>query len=89
MTEDSKTPEPGPQKRIFPPLYKSSGDLASDRLAFFHILERLKVYSITFIHDWVGLQRHPLFVLLRVVSQTQKRTGWVDNDVGSYSSDVT
>jgi hypothetical protein len=43
MTEDSEKPEPGPQRRIFPPLYKSSGDLASDRLAFFHVLERLKV----------------------------------------------
>lgn len=30
-------------KRIFPPLYVSSGDAAQDRLAFFHILERLKV----------------------------------------------
>lgn len=46
-TEDSKKPELGPQKRIFPPLYKSSGDPASDRLAFFHVLERLKVCSIT------------------------------------------
>ncbi|KAI9509670.1 HD domain-containing protein [Russula earlei] len=41
-------------RRAFPPLYKSSGDTAFDRLAFFHILERLK---------------------------TQKRTGWVDNNV--------
>jgi putative hydrolases of HD superfamily len=32
--------------RAFPPLYKSSGDSASDRLAFFHILERLKVWTI-------------------------------------------
>lgn len=31
------------QKRIFPSLYASSGDTAVDRLAFFHILERLKV----------------------------------------------
>jgi hypothetical protein len=30
-------------KRDFPPLYKSSGNVSSDRLAFFHILERLKV----------------------------------------------
>ncbi len=35
-------PEAQP-KRHFPPLYKSSGDSSSDRLAFFHILERLKV----------------------------------------------
>ena len=39
MTGD---PETAP-RRAFPPLYNSSGDLASDRLAFFHILERLKV----------------------------------------------
>lgn len=45
MAEDSEKPEPGAgaQRRIFPPLYKSSGNLASDRLAFFHIIERLKV----------------------------------------------
>ena len=30
-------------KRVFPPLYVSSGDVAQDRLAFFHVLERLKV----------------------------------------------
>ena len=37
-------------KRHFPPLYKSTGDLISDRLAFFHILERLKVsVSIGFV----------------------------------------
>ncbi|KAI0369742.1 HD domain-containing protein [Pilatotrama ljubarskyi] len=29
-------------KRVFPPLYVSSGDVSADRLAFFHILERLK-----------------------------------------------
>jgi hypothetical protein len=34
------------QGRVFPPLYKSSGDPASDRLAFFHVLERLKVCSV-------------------------------------------
>lgn len=32
-----------PPKRSFPPLYASSGSAAEDRLAFFHILERLKV----------------------------------------------
>lgn len=42
MTEVSETPP----TRVFPPLYKSSGDSASDRLAFFHILERLKVRSL-------------------------------------------
>ena len=30
-------------KRVFPPLYESSGNASEDRLAFFHILERLKV----------------------------------------------
>ncbi|KAF9499379.1 HD domain-containing protein [Pleurotus eryngii] len=40
--------------REFPPLYEQTGNAASDRLAFFHILERLK---------------------------TQKRTGWVDNNI--------
>ncbi|KAH9975797.1 HD domain-containing protein [Lactifluus volemus] len=46
-------------RRVFPPLYKSSGDSATDRLAFFHILERLK---------------------------TQKRTGWVDNNIPNPES---
>lgn len=31
--------------RTFPPLYKSSGNESEDRLAFFHVLERLKVRS--------------------------------------------
>lgn len=34
-------------RRTFPPLYQSSGDDAQDRLAFFHILERLKVHMST------------------------------------------
>ncbi|KZV63763.1 HD domain-containing protein, partial [Peniophora sp. CONT] len=42
----SSTPSP----RTFPPLYKSSGNEASDRLAFFHILERLKTQKRT---GWV------------------------------------
>ncbi|KAF8909932.1 HD domain-containing protein [Mucidula mucida] len=29
-------------KRVFPPLYASTGDHDKDRLAFFHVLERLK-----------------------------------------------
>ena len=33
-------------KRVFPPLYVSSGDTAQDRLAFFHVLERLKVCHV-------------------------------------------
>ncbi|KAF8269666.1 hypothetical protein EI94DRAFT_1724681, partial [Lactarius quietus] len=40
-TDMTGEPEEQP-KRHFPPLYKSSGDSSSDRLAFFHILERLK-----------------------------------------------
>ncbi|KAG9309879.1 hypothetical protein JVU11DRAFT_9908 [Chiua virens] len=31
-------------KRIFPPLYQPTGDAGIDRLAFFHVLERLKRY---------------------------------------------
>lgn len=74
MTEDSEKP----QRRVFPPLYKSSGDPASDRLAFFHIIERLKVRLTT-----IGVVPHRHVI----VSQTQKRTGWVDNKV-ILSSDV-
>ena len=40
-------------RRTFPPLYQSSGDEAQDRLAFIHILERLKVS----IHLDIGNQR--------------------------------
>ncbi|OSD05342.1 HD domain-containing protein [Trametes coccinea BRFM310] len=36
--------------RTFPPLYVSSGDVSADRLAFFHILERLKTQKRT---GWV------------------------------------
>ncbi|RPD64450.1 HD domain-containing protein [Lentinus tigrinus ALCF2SS1-7] len=39
-----------PAKRVFPPLYISSGDVSMDRLAFFHILERLKTQKRT---GWV------------------------------------
>ncbi|KAH9849835.1 HD domain-containing protein [Lenzites betulinus] len=38
-------------KREFPPLYQSSGNISSDRLAFFHILERLKTQKRT---GWVN-----------------------------------
>ncbi|KZT70809.1 hypothetical protein DAEQUDRAFT_764378 [Daedalea quercina L-15889] len=37
-------------KRVFPPLYQSTGNVAADRLAFFHILERLKTQKRT---GWV------------------------------------
>ncbi|KAI0700121.1 HD domain-containing protein [Cerioporus squamosus] len=39
-----------PAKRVFPPLYVSSGDESMDRLAFFHTLERLKTQKRT---GWV------------------------------------
>ncbi|KAH9924821.1 HD domain-containing protein [Amylocystis lapponica] len=37
-------------KRVFPPLYVSRGDASLDRLAFFHVLERLKTQKRT---GWV------------------------------------
>ncbi|KAF8799246.1 hypothetical protein BYT27DRAFT_7228036 [Phlegmacium glaucopus] len=37
-------------KRIFPPLYVPNGDVSKDRLAFIHILERLKTQKRT---GWV------------------------------------
>ncbi|KAG2040109.1 HD domain-containing protein [Suillus americanus] len=33
--------------RVFPPLYVSTGDASIDRLAFFHVLERLKTQKRT------------------------------------------
>ncbi|PCH44457.1 hypothetical protein WOLCODRAFT_139023 [Wolfiporia cocos MD-104 SS10] len=36
-----------PGKRVFPPLYVSDGNMSVDRLAFFHILERLKTQKRT------------------------------------------
>ncbi|KAF8654645.1 hypothetical protein AX16_003498 [Volvariella volvacea WC 439] len=44
-------PQPNPpSKRVFPPLYQTSGDVGRDRLAFFHVLERLKTQKRT---GWV------------------------------------
>jgi hypothetical protein len=57
-------------KREFPPLYKSSGNESVDRLAFFHILERLKV-NIS--------KLEPASALMSF--KTQKRTGWLNNNV--------
>ncbi|EIW78999.1 HD domain-containing protein [Coniophora puteana RWD-64-598 SS2] len=37
-------------KRVFPPLYVASGNASTDRLAFFHIIERLKTQKRT---GWV------------------------------------
>ncbi|KZP30463.1 HD domain-containing protein [Athelia psychrophila] len=42
-----------PAKRVFPPLYQSSGNEGTDRIAFFHILERLKTQKRT---GWVDRQ---------------------------------
>ncbi|TFK86985.1 HD domain-containing protein [Polyporus arcularius HHB13444] len=46
MADEDSTPA----KRVFPPSYVSSGDVSMDRLAFFHILERLKTQKRT---GWV------------------------------------
>ncbi|KAJ6617023.1 HD domain-containing protein [Mycena sp. CBHHK59/15] len=45
--------------RVFSPLYTSTGDVSRDRLAFFHLIEKLK---------------------------TQKRTGWIDNNIPNPES---
>jgi len=37
-------------KRVFPPLYIATGDPCKDKLAFIHILERLKV-RIILLHE--------------------------------------
>ncbi|KAI0032666.1 HD domain-containing protein [Vararia minispora EC-137] len=42
MSGETSTP-----KRVSPPLYKTSGNASEDRLAFFHILERLKTQKRT------------------------------------------
>lgn len=57
-------------KRSFPPLYQPTGDADTDRLVFFHVLERLKVLTI------IAIRTH---AHLRI--QTQKRTGWIDHNV--------
>lgn len=62
-----------PLKRTFPPLYSSQGNEAVDRLAFVHVLERLKVPIRT--------SNSTIMVKLNAVNQTQKRTGWVDHNV--------
>ncbi|KAI6139800.1 HD domain-containing protein [Pisolithus tinctorius] len=38
-------------KRVFPPLYVPTGDADTDRLAFFHVLERLKIQKRT---GWIN-----------------------------------
>ncbi|KAF8903425.1 HD domain-containing protein [Gymnopilus junonius] len=50
-SKNTSTAEPSTGfKRVFPPLYKATGDASKDRLAFIHILERLKTQKRT---GWV------------------------------------
>ena len=63
----------GRQRRVFPPPYAATGNASADRLAFFHVLECLKVGRAHLILLSQGLA----YMLL----QTQKRTGWMDNNV--------
>ncbi|KAF9820836.1 hypothetical protein IEO21_01063 [Rhodonia placenta] len=49
-TTPETSTESAPSGRTFPPLYSSAGDASMDRLAFFHILERLKTQKRT---GWV------------------------------------
>jgi len=55
-------------KRTFPPLYKPTGDVDVNRLAFFHVLERLKTQKRTGWIDFnvrnLGLTRSWLNLLL-------------------------
>lgn len=47
-------------KRVFPPLYIATGDPSKDKLAFIHILERLKVRIIPFMNasnDLMGINQ--------------------------------
>lgn len=46
MTEQSSL-----GKRVFPPLYVPTGDVDTDRLAFFHVLQRLKTQKRT---GWIN-----------------------------------
>ncbi|KAH7924313.1 hypothetical protein BV22DRAFT_1105596 [Leucogyrophana mollusca] len=47
-----------PTRRVFPPLYVASGDVSVDRLAFFHVLERLKTQKRT---GWVDHKEHHMY----------------------------
>ncbi|KAG1741206.1 hypothetical protein EDD22DRAFT_921514 [Suillus occidentalis] len=40
-----------PAKRVFLPLFVSTGGAAIDRLAFFHVLERFKITSIAWLYS--------------------------------------
>lgn len=59
-------------QRVFPPLYKPTGDTAKDRLAFIHILERLKA-------SLLGLMRFS-----RVIKEmtADSKTYWMDGSPG-------
>ncbi|KAK0457892.1 HD domain-containing protein [Desarmillaria tabescens] len=60
--------------RVFPPLYTSSGDDSADRLAFFHILERLKTQKRT---GWID---HG--VRLSLSSQLENKLNFCDRLAG-------
>lgn len=45
-------------KRTFPPLYRPTGNADTDRLAFFHVLERLKVPTSIAIRTLTHPRRH-------------------------------
>ncbi|KAH6916327.1 HD domain-containing protein [Coprinopsis sp. MPI-PUGE-AT-0042] len=55
------TQGPDGSKRTFPPLYKSTGNPARDKLAFIHVLERLKTQKRT---GWVNNGVRHLFPLI-------------------------
>jgi hypothetical protein len=50
-------------KRVFPPLYTPTGDASTDRLAFFHILEKLKVSTYPYIYPVTVCLMHALIVI--------------------------
>ncbi|KAI5121860.1 hypothetical protein M0805_001068 [Coniferiporia weirii] len=52
-------------QRVFPPLYQSSGRTSEDRLAFFHVLERLKTQKRT---GWVDRKVNHIYLLKRLFS---------------------
>jgi hypothetical protein len=44
--------------RDFPPLYAPTGDPRKDRLAFFHLIEKLKVVKLFAIHQRLSFTAH-------------------------------
>ena len=73
IEDNQNSIEGGRQRRVFPPPYTATGNVSADRLAFFHVLERLKVGRTYLTLLYRGL----VYMLL----QTQKRTGWMDKNV--------